>query len=85
MKVKDGMTLNRVVNQNIAVDLTGRFTGTIKLNETAAEIWRGVAEGKSVSDIADCFTKKYNIGREKAQDDAEKFIREMVELGFFEQ
>lgn len=85
MKVKDGLCLNSVMDQNIVVDLTGKFTGSIKLNDTAAEIWRGVAAGERPASIADRFTRRYCVDREKVLADVEQFIREMVEQGFFVQ
>lgn len=85
MKVKDGLSLSTVMKQNIVVDLTGSFTGSIKLNSTAAEIWRGVAAGEDASRIAERLIGRYHVDREKVLSDVEHFIQEMVEQGFFVQ
>lgn len=83
MKVKDGYILRHVMNSDVVMDVTGGFSGIIKLNEVSAEIWNGVAAGKSLAEIADDIAGKYEVGREQALADAEKFCHAMCEQGFF--
>ena len=84
MKIKEGMIVRHVMDTDIAIDVTGDFSGMVKLNASSLEIWNGVAAGKSVREIALALTEQYEVTEEKAFDDVERFCAEMVAQGFFE-
>ena len=84
MKIKNGMVVRRVVDTDIVVDVTGGFSGVMKLNETSLEIWNAVAAGKSLPEIAAALTAQYEVSEAQALEDAERFCSEMVAQGFFE-
>lgn len=84
MKIKEGMIVRHVMDTDIAIDVTGDFSGMVKLNASSLEIWNGVAAGKSVREIALALTEQYEVTEEKALDDVERFCSDMVAQGFFE-
>ena len=84
MKIKDGFVLRHVMDSDIVMDVTGKFSGVVKLNATSAEIWSAAAEGMSEREIAARLSEEYGIRAEKAAGDVEKFCAAMREQGFFE-
>ena len=84
MKIKDGFVLRHVMDSDIVMDISGTFSGVVKLNATSAEIWAAVADGMSERDIAARLAGEYGIDIEKAAGDVEKFCAAMREQGFFE-
>ena len=84
MKIKEGMIVRHVMDTDIVIDVTGSFSGVMKLNPTSLEIWNGVAAGKSVREIALALTQQYEVTGEKALSDVECFCGDMVAQGFFE-
>ena len=84
MKIREGMIVRQVMDTDIAIDVTGRFSGMVKLNETSLEIWNGIAAGKGVREIALALTEQYEVTEKMALSDVERFCSDMVEQGFFE-
>ena len=84
MKIREGMIVRHVMDTDIAIDVTGRFSGMVKLNETSLEIWNGIAAGKGVREIALALTEQYEVTEKMALSDVERFCSDMVEQGFFE-
>lgn len=84
MKIKDGMILRHVMDNDIVIDVTGAFSGVMKLNATSLLIWNGVAARKTAQEIALELTAQYDVNAEKALADVEHFCGEMVKQGFFE-
>ena len=47
MKIKDSFTLAELAGEYVAVPLNeGSFRGVVKLNESGAEVFRGLTEGE---------------------------------------
>lgn len=84
MTVKDGMILRHVMDSHMIIDVSGTFQGVMKLNETSAQIWEGVAAGKNIETIAEELACEFEVKPEKAREDIEKFCSAMIEQGFFE-
>ena len=84
MRIKEGMIVRHVMDTDIVIDVTGGFSGVMKLNATSLMIWNGIAAGKSVQEIALALTEQYEVTEEKALEDVERFCSEMTEHGFFE-
>lgn len=84
MKIKEGMIVRHVMDSDIVIDVTGGFSGVMKLNETSLAIWNGVASGKSAQEIALALAGMYEVSGEKALADVERFCADMTEQGFFE-
>jgi hypothetical protein len=61
-------------------DLTNFYT----LNETASTIWEVLERLSSFREICDVIERKYEISKEKAEDDIALFVREMCALGLMQ-
>ena len=84
MKIRNGLILRHVMDTDIVIDVTGTFSGVMKLNATSLEIWNGIAAGKRTEEIALALAERYEVTREKALADVEQFCGDMVKQGFFE-
>ncbi len=85
MRIKKGFVLREVAGQNMVIatgEASKDFHGMIKLNNTGKEIWQGLQEGLSETDIAKGLQGKYEIDEEKALQDTKEFIDKMLEMGF---
>jgi len=59
-----------------------KFRGIIRLNETAADIYRGIEAGKSVREIAEALVEKYDgVDIEAAEKSACTVIGELKSTG----
>ena len=85
MRIKSGFVLREVAGQ-IMVIATGEaskdFHGMIKLNGTGKEIWLGLQEGLTESEIATRIQGKYEVDLDKALEDTKSFMKQMEEMGF---
>ncbi len=50
------------------------------LNETAADMWELIDGKKTVKDMCDDMSKKYDVARDKLEADVEEFIKDMKEI-----
>jgi hypothetical protein len=71
-----GETLVMPVKRNVG-DLTSLFS----FNGTGATIWDALETPKSLQDICDVIDRKYDLSREKAQEDVKLFVCEICSLG----
>ena len=87
MKIKDGFVIREVMG-NFVVIATGEvsrdFHGMVKLNETAAEIWGYVAEGKELDAIVAEMLSKYDVDEAKLRADIESTLETFKKQGFIE-
>lgn len=84
MKIKKGFVLRRVLDEAIVVasgEASKTFHGMIKLNDSAADIWQWISEGKEASEIAQLLSEKYEISAEKAASDTAAMIKSMTDNG----
>ena len=84
MKIKQGFVLRRVLDEAIVVasgEASKTFHGMIKLNDSAADIWQWISEGKGEAEIAKLLSEKYEISLEKATSDTQAMIKSMAENG----
>lgn len=84
MKIKQGFVLRRVLDEAIVVasgEASKTFHGMIKLNDSAADIWQWISEGKEAGEIAKLLSEKYEISLEKATADTDTMIKSMMENG----
>ena len=85
MKIKEGFVLRHVMDSDIVVDVTGKFSGVIKLNSTSADIWKYIADGLTIPEAAEKLAKEYNVSKEQALKDTESFCAAMLQQKFFEE
>ena len=60
------------------------FRGMVKLNSTAADIWKCIESGFTQEEICDMLFEKYEVEREKLESDVDSIIRSFSEQGFLE-
>ncbi len=87
MKIKDGFVIRKVMGSHVVIALgeaSRDFHGMVKLNDTAAEIWGYISEGKDTEGIISAMLEKYEVGEEKLREDVEKTINTLSEQGFIE-
>lgn len=87
MKIKDGFVLRSVMGNSVVIavgEASKNFHGMVQLNESAAEIWKYIAEGKSRKEICDLMFDKYDVERSQLERDVDKTVATLVENGFVE-
>ncbi len=87
MRIKEGFVLRRVMGNNVAVavgEASKDFHGMVKLNDTAADIWRLIEKGHSEDEICDILLEEYEVEREKLSADIKACIAELHSNGILE-
>lgn len=86
-KIKDGFIIRKIGSQIMAVP-TGRMTseihGMIALSESGELLWNELQKGADIEMLADVLTENYEVERDVALADAEKFICVLKEQGALE-
>ena len=87
MKIKEGYVIRQVMG-NYVVIATGEesrnFHGMVKLNETAANIWNYIAEGKSEDEIVAAMMNEYEVEEQQLRADIKKTVEILVAQGLVE-
>ena len=68
-----------LMGETIAVDVSNKYHGVIKLNKTSEFIWKDLEKGKSLEEIAKHLTEKYDVSYDRALDEARKFCDKLIE------
>lgn len=88
MKIKEGYVLRTVMGETVVVpvgETSEKFHGMIKLNQTGADIWKGVAEGLTEDEIAKSLMEKYEgVDYETALRGTQKIVNQMRNEGIIE-
>ena len=87
MKIKKGFVLRVVGGENVVVpvgEMSKKFHGMINLNETGAFLWKFFSEEHSVEEGIDALCSEYEVERERAANDVQKFISIIENNGFAE-
>ena len=82
MKIKDGFILRKIAGEDIVVPIGGNiadFNGVIRLNESAAFLWKTLQEEISKEDLVNSLIKEYEIDKNLAIDDVEGFLNTLEE------
>ena len=77
MKIKKGFVLRVVGGENVVVpvgELCKTFHGMINLNETGAFLWKFFTVEHTAEEAVDALCAEYEVERERAALDVEKFI-----------
>lgn len=76
-KVKDGFIIRKIGGQIMAVP-TGKMTseihGMISLSESGELLWNALENGAEIENLADILTENYEVERENALADSERFV-----------
>lgn len=79
MKINGTYEIMTLMGETIAVDVSNKFHGVIKLNITSEFIWKDLEKGKSLEEIAKHLTEKYDVSYDRALDEARKFCDKLIE------
>lgn len=84
MKIKEGFVMREVANQKMLI-ATGKasesFRGMIKLNDSAASIFKMLQEGLSCEKIIDEIANTYAVSKDEAKNDIESLITVLKDAG----
>lgn len=88
MKIKKGFELREICGEYIVVahgDKNIDFSKVINLNESAAVMWKEVADKDfTAEDLASILLNTYDVEEEIAQMDALRIMKEWIEIGLAE-
>ncbi len=87
MKIKEGFVLREVMGSSVVIatgEASKNFRGMIRLNRTAAEIWKLIGIGYNKEQIKKALLEIYETDRETVEADLEKAIETLFEHGFIE-
>ena len=86
MKLKNNYTLTGLAGEYVAVPLDGGsdFHGIVKLNESGAEVFRGMQEGQDEAQIARRLMEKFEIDMETAEKAVRIVVDELSAAGLME-
>lgn len=85
MQINKDLRLRRVQNKNFIVavnELSQNFYGMVKLNDTAAFVFKCLQKKDSLNKIVKKVVKEYGINQETAQSDIEAIIEQFKKAGF---
>lgn len=87
MKLKDGVIVNEMDGQVLAVDAGNdheRFNGMIRMNKSAGFIAGLLQKETSLDEIVRAMTEKYDVTEETAKVNAQKVIDAFQSAGLLE-
>ena len=87
MKIKKGFVLRVVGGENVVVpvgEMSKVFHGMINLNDTGAFMWKFFSEERTVEEGVNALCAEYEVERDRAQADVEKFAEILEKNGFIE-
>ncbi|MBQ7831268.1 MAG: PqqD family protein [Clostridia bacterium] len=87
MKIKKGFILRVVGGENVVVpvgELSKQFHGMINLNETGAFMWKFFSEEHTIEEAIDALCAEYEVERERAAADVQKFADVLIQNAFIE-
>lgn len=86
-KIKSGFIIRKIGGQIMAVP-TGKMTseihGMIVLTESGELLWNALVSGAEIENLADILVENYEVDRETALEDAEKFVSGLKAQGAIE-
>lgn len=86
-KIKDGFIIRKIGCQIMAVP-TGKMTseihGMIALTESGELLWNALVSGAEIETLADILVDSYEVKRDIALADAERFVAGLKEQGALE-
>lgn len=88
MRIKEGFVIREVMGNYVAVavgEASKSFRGMIKLNGTAAYIWRMIEKGMSEDEICLAMLEEYDVDRDQLVLDVHRTIEDLREKGFVEE
>ncbi|MBO5883931.1 MAG: PqqD family protein [Clostridia bacterium] len=87
MKIKEGFVIREVAGQSVVIALGAAaksYNGMIRLNDTAKLIWQCLEKGQDKDAIVDAILSEYDVDRELAENDFDKFINALIGANIIE-
>ena len=86
MKIKGNYTVAELAGEYVAVPLgEGDFRGVVKLNESGAEVFRGLTEGEDRQQLVQRLMKKYEgLDAETAEKAVDTVLQTLKDAGLAE-
>ncbi len=84
MKLKEGWVLTEMDGEYVAVptkESAEKFSGVVRLNETAKDIWQGLAEGLDEARLAEKLVSLYEVTPEQAKQAVQNVIAALTAEG----
>ncbi len=88
MKIKNGFAKRNIAGLEIVVPVgenASRFNGMITLNETGSFFWDCLSQETTKQEVVDKVLEIYEVGREKAEADFDRFTAMLKENGLLEE
>ena len=88
MKIKSGFAKRNIAGSDIVVPVgenASRFNGMITLNETGSFFWDCLSQETTKEEVVEKVLEIYEVGREKAEADFDKFTAMLKENGLLEE
>ena len=85
MKIKKGFVLRVVGGENVVVpvgEMSKVFHGMINLNDTGAFMWKFFLEEHTLEEGVDALCAEYEVERDRATADVQKFMETVLNNGF---
>ena len=87
MKVKENFMLRKIADSYVVVPVgrqTLDFNGIINLNETGAFLFELLQKGASRDELVEKLLAEYEVERDRAQADVDKFIQSVKDADVLE-
>ena len=88
MKIKSGFAKRNIAGSEIVVPVgenASKFNGMITLNETGSFFWDCLSQETTKEEVVERVLEIYEVGREKAEADFDKFTAMLKENGLLEE
>ncbi|MHC4455458.1 MAG: PqqD family protein [Planctomycetota bacterium] len=79
-KIEDDVAWDRIEEEIFIILTRNDEEKVYKLNKTAGFLWENCDGRKTVKELIDELTRKYDVDEKKAIDDTKKFIDQMKKL-----
>ena len=87
MKIKNGFISRNVAGNNVVVatgEQSKNFNGVIKLNESGLILWNKLVAGADKEALVSALLEEYDITRDVAEKDVERFVGVLRDAGALE-
>lgn len=82
MRIRKGFTMRNIAGEYIVVPVGNAgaiFNGMITLNESGAFFWEAMKEDTTIEEVVEKVCSEYEIDKETATKDVEKFVNMLKE------
>ena len=85
MRIKENFVVHKTDGQQVMIDVTGRFSGLVRNNSTAAFIVECLMEETTVEGIVDKMAAKYDVSKEVLRRDVTAVLEQFRKVGAIEE